>query len=190
MIWADYIIGDLKIRRLFDGALAFIQILKMSPRQLYLFLLIFGVSHKAVRSFDCHKTDDGKRCQKWDKVDLRYSLSQDLPTEIQYRREEFLQDLQRAFDKWSKYSGLTFTEVTDILNADIKVYFHNESHGDCSRLHVQEINMQHGRKCTYDFDGLETLAHSFPPEHTAHGKASILRGELHFNAEERWKPGR
>ena len=161
----------------------------MVPRQLYFFLLVFCVLHKVGKTFDCHKTDDGKRCQKWDKLQLTYSLSQELPDEIQNRREEFLRDLKIAFEQWSKWSGLSFIEVTDIMNADIKIHFHKESHGDCNRLNIQQENIQHGKKCTYDFDGLETLAHSFPPEHMAHAEPSTLRGELHFNAEEKWKPG-
>ena len=161
----------------------------MGPRQIYFFLLVFYVSHKVGKTFDCHKTDDGKRCQKWDKLQLTYSLSQELPDEIQNRREEFLRDLEMAFEQWSKWSGLRFIEVTNIIDADIKIHFHKESHGDCNRLNVQQANIKHGKKCTYDFDGLETLAHSFPPEHMAHGEPSTLRGELHFNAEEKWKPG-
>ena len=161
----------------------------MSFHRAYLFFLIIASRQKFINSFDCHKTDDGSRCQKWNKFHLTYSLSIDLPTNIHHRRDELLRDLQRAFDKWAEISKFKFSETTDMNNADIKISFLQDSHGDCKTLSIQKQKIEHGLHCTYDFDGLKTLAHSFPPEHMAHGKLSKLRGELHFNANEKWKPG-
>ena len=163
----------------------------MALSQFYLFLLVLGISQNVIDSFDCHKTEDRSRCQKWNKFDLTYSLSYDLPIDVQHRREEILRELQRAFDAWSKVSQFTFSEITDTNNADIKIKFSDASHDDCGELNIQQGRIRHGQLCTWDFnyDDGKTLAHSFPPEHIAHSQVSKLRGELHFNTKEQWKPG-
>ncbi|KAL1140619.1 hypothetical protein AAG570_000549, partial [Ranatra chinensis] len=76
------------------------------------------------------------------------------------------QEFRRALDTWSKYSGLTFTEVADQTLADINVGFYGSAHGD-----------------RYPFDGRGmVLAHAFYPN-----TWGDLSGDVHFDDDEDWK---
>lgn len=66
----------------------------------------------------------------------------------------------RAFDRWSKVTTLTFTQITSFQQADIKIGFFSGDHGDGE-----------------PFDGvLGTLAHAFAP----------TVGRLHLDNDENW----
>ncbi|KAK9883688.1 hypothetical protein WA026_001874 [Henosepilachna vigintioctopunctata] len=70
--------------------------------------------------------------------------------------------IAKAFEVWSRYSKLTFTEV-DSDRADILIYFFSRNHGD-----------------NFDFDGKGVvLAHAFFPNG---GKST----DVHFDADETW----
>ncbi|GJY77485.1 metalloendoproteinase 3-MMP [Tanacetum coccineum] len=65
-----------------------------------------------------------------------------------------------AFIRWSEWTPLTFTEVSDYSRADLKIGFYSGDHGDGE-----------------NFDGvLGTLAHAFAPP----------QGLLHLDVDETW----
>lgn len=73
--------------------------------------------------------------------------------------------MKKAFELWSKYSGLRFEQVPH-SDADIIVAFGSSYHGDA-----------------FPFDGPgRTLAHAFYPY-----EMSSLGGDIHFDNDENWK---
>lgn len=79
-------------------------------------------------------------------------------------RNQLSDDVKRvfgnAFTRWSEWTPLTFTEISDYNTADLKIGFYGGDHGDGEA-----------------FDGvLGTLAHAFAPP----------RGLLHLDSDETW----
>ncbi|KAK9050965.1 hypothetical protein SSX86_027590 [Deinandra increscens subsp. villosa] len=79
-------------------------------------------------------------------------------------RNQLSDDVKRvfgsAFNRWSEWTPLTFTETSNYLTSDLKIGFYAGDHGDGE-----------------EFDGvLGTLAHAFAPP----------RGLLHLDIDETW----
>ncbi|KAI3720279.1 hypothetical protein L6452_21192 [Arctium lappa] len=79
-------------------------------------------------------------------------------------RNQLSDDVKRvfgnAFTRWSEWTPLTFTEISNYNSADLKIGFYGGDHGDGE-----------------NFDGvLGTLAHAFAPP----------RGLLHLDSDETW----
>ncbi|XP_071535909.1 matrix metalloproteinase-2-like isoform X2 [Panulirus ornatus] len=98
----------------------------------------------------------------WKKRRLTYLVANWSP---QLRSKKNMQrELRRAFDAWSTYSNLLFTEV-DTSDADIIIYFASYDHGD-----------------GYAFDGPSgILAHAYYPYEFGH-----YGGDVHFDESEQW----
>ena len=152
-----------------------------------LFIFVFLVELKMIKSFTCFQKSSGKDpCEKWNKHTLTYHFQNPLPSpKLQNQRNEFESELKNALSIWSKASGLTYIETKFKDDADIKISFKTISHGDCKTLGIATDS----GSCPFDFKGQKFLAHSFSPEHSSCGTISELRGELHFNADEEWTHG-
>ncbi|CAI9740581.1 metalloproteinase-16-like isoform X1 [Octopus vulgaris] len=99
----------------------------------------------------------------WKKKDLtwavkRYSRTSNLTT------KEQLKILERAFEHWAKVSALSFTKITDVNVADIKMSFETRSHGDNN---------------PFDERG-NVLGHAFYPN------SGNYQGSVHFDDDEAW----
>ncbi|XP_050533432.1 matrix metalloproteinase-2-like [Daktulosphaira vitifoliae] len=96
----------------------------------------------------------------WNKRSLSYYISHITP---KLKVEGVKEEVQRAFQKWGKYSYLRFSEIST-NDADIIISFGNNNHGD-----------------QYPFDGPgNVLAHAFFPE------MGLLGGDIHFDESEDW----
>ncbi|XP_063884517.1 matrix metalloproteinase-17-like isoform X2 [Scylla paramamosain] len=98
----------------------------------------------------------------WNKRRITYHVGNWSP---QLRNKEIVQkELRRAFDAWSTYSHLQFTEK-DSTDADIIIFFASHAHGD---------------GYPFDYNG-GILAHAFYPyEFGSYG------GDVHFDESEKW----
>ncbi|XP_045107012.1 matrix metalloproteinase-2-like isoform X1 [Portunus trituberculatus] len=98
----------------------------------------------------------------WKKRKITYHVGNWSP---QLRSKEVVQkELRRAFDAWSTYSHLQFTEE-DSTDADIIIFFASHAHGD---------------GYPFDYNG-GILAHAFYPyEFGSYG------GDVHFDESEKW----
>lgn len=98
----------------------------------------------------------------WNKRRITYFVanwSPQLPS-----KERVQKELRRAFDTWSVYSHLSFSEVLT-PDADIIIYFATQDHGD---------------GYPFDYEG-GILAHAFYPyEFGSYG------GDIHFDESENW----
>lgn len=98
---------------------------------------------------------------KWAKTDLTYSFisyTPDLP------RDQIRSSIRKAFDYWSAYTPLTFTEVNG--GSDLEISFAAGNHGD-------------GAGSAFDGRG-GTLAHAYFPVNVPIG------GDAHFDEDELW----
>lgn len=104
---------------------------------------------------------------KWDHTDITYRFDNFTPdlTQPQVRAA-----LSAAFARWANVTPLTFREVASGADADIRILFANQAHGDSS---------------PFDQGGTaagNVLAHAFPP---GNGTNNIA-GDIHFDDFETW----
>jgi len=100
---------------------------------------------------------------RWNTNHLKYYF-QNGTNDIVYKNEQSA--IKEAFDLWSCYTPLRFSEVTSASNAHIVILWGTEDHGDNS-----------------PFDSKSgVLAHAFFP--SPYG--SSLAGDIHFDDDENW----
>ncbi|EDO29931.1 predicted protein, partial [Nematostella vectensis] len=117
---------------------------------------------KMPRCGDADVDDNGDR---WNKNALTYHLSygKDLPNSVQDRVFE------KALKFWSDGSALSFSRVSDVSKADLKISFGSRSH-----------NGPGESRCGSPFDGPgRVLAHAYFPSN----------GRCHFDEDERYTDG-
>lgn len=98
----------------------------------------------------------------WRKRRISYFIANWTPQ--LYTKENVQKELRRAFDAWSTYSHLQFTEVFT-PEADIIIFFATQDHGD---------------GYPFDYNG-GILAHAFFPYEFGH-----YGGDVHFDESEKW----